>query len=81
MSFRKNKCPQKETSFRRAVKTCGREYLGYVQVCQNNLGVPGSGLVRWREFLTALQQIQYSGPLVIESFDPSFEELNRLCAI
>ncbi|MDK2897676.1 MAG: D-psicose/D-tagatose/L-ribulose 3-epimerase, partial [Candidatus Atribacteria bacterium] len=25
--------------------------------------------------------IGYSGPLVIESFDPSFEELNRQCAI
>ena len=72
---------QEETSFRRAVTTCGREYLGYVHVCENNRGVPGSGLVPWREFFTALQEIQYSGPLVIESFDPSFEELNRLCAI
>jgi D-psicose/D-tagatose/L-ribulose 3-epimerase len=25
--------------------------------------------------------VGYSGPLTIESFDPDFEELNRLCAI
>ena len=28
-----------------------------------------------------LMQRGYDGPLVIESFDPGFEELNRLCAI
>jgi D-psicose/D-tagatose/L-ribulose 3-epimerase len=72
---------REETSFTEAVKTCGREYLGYVHVCENNRGVPGTGLVPWREFFTALKGIGYCGPLVIESFDPSFEEVNRLCAI
>jgi D-psicose/D-tagatose/L-ribulose 3-epimerase len=28
-----------------------------------------------------VKAIGYDGPLVIESFDPGFEELNRLCAI
>jgi D-psicose/D-tagatose/L-ribulose 3-epimerase len=70
-----------ETSFTEAIKTCGREYLGYVHVFENNGGVPGTGLVPWREFFTALKGIGYCGPLVIESFDPSFEEVNRLCAI
>jgi D-psicose/D-tagatose/L-ribulose 3-epimerase len=72
---------REETSFTEAIKTCGREYLGYVHVCENNRGVPGTGLVPWREFFTALKGIGYCGPLVIESFDPSFEEVNRLCAI
>jgi D-psicose/D-tagatose/L-ribulose 3-epimerase len=70
-----------ETSFAGAVKTCGREYLGYVHVCENNRGIPGTGLVPWKEFFTALKSIGYFGPLTIESFDPGFEELNRLCAI
>ena len=35
----------------------------------------------WKEFFSALKIIGYNGPMVIESFDPSFEELNRLCAI
>ncbi|MGA9058243.1 MAG: sugar phosphate isomerase/epimerase family protein [Terriglobia bacterium] len=72
---------REETSFTGAVNTCGREYLGYVHLCENNRGIPGTGLVPWKEFFTALKSIGYSGPLVIESFDPGFEELNRLCAI
>jgi len=72
---------REETSFRGAVETCGREYLGYVHVCESNRGIPGTGLVPWKEFFTALKDIGYQGPLVIESFDPGFEELNRLCAI
>jgi len=72
---------REETSFAGAVRTCGREYLGYVHVCENNRGIPGTGLVPWKEFFTALKDIGYWGPMVIESFDPSFEELNRLCAI
>lgn len=72
---------REEQSFRQAVLTCGKEYLGYVHVCESNRGIPGTGLVPWKEFFTALKEIGYNGPLVIESFDPGFEELNRLCAI
>ena len=72
---------REETSFKGAVETCGKRYLGYVHVCESNRGVPGTGLVPWREFFTALKGINYEGSLVIESFDPGFEELNRLCAI
>jgi len=72
---------REETSFKGAVETCGKRYLGYVHVCENNRGVPGTGLVPWREFFTALKGINYEGSLVIESFDPGFEVLNRLCAI
>ena len=72
---------REETSFRGAVETCGKQYLGYVHVCENNRGIPGTGLVPWKEFFTAVKAIGYDGPMVIESFDPSFEELNRLCAI
>jgi len=72
---------REELSFREAVETCGKEYLGYVHVGENNRGIPGTGLVPWKEFFIALKDIGYTGPLVIESFDPSFEELNSLCAI
>ncbi len=70
-----------ENSFAGAVASCGKEYLGYVHVCESNRGIPGTGLVPWKEFFTALSKTGYFGPLVIESFDPGFEELNRLCAI
>ena len=72
---------REETSFRDAVETCGKEYLGYVHVCENNRGIPGTGLVPWKEFFTALKKIGFTGPLTIESFDPGFNELNRLCCI
>lgn len=72
---------REETSYREAVLTCGKKYLGYVHVCENNRGIPGTGLVPWREFFTTLDEIGYEGPCVIESFDPSFEELNANCAI
>jgi D-psicose/D-tagatose/L-ribulose 3-epimerase len=72
---------REELSYAGAVKACGKEYLGYVHVCENNRGIPGTGLVPWKEFFTALRQIGYDGYLTIESFDPGFVELNRLCAI
>ena len=72
---------REEISFRGAVETCGKEYLGYVHVCESNRGIPGTGLVPWEEFFTAVKGTGYEGPLVIESFDPGFEELNGLCAI
>ena len=34
-----------------------------------------------KEFFQALDEIGYDGSLVIESFDPSFEELAGNCAI
>jgi D-psicose/D-tagatose/L-ribulose 3-epimerase len=72
---------REEDSFSGAVKCCGKEFLGYVHVCENNRGIPGQGLVPWREFFSSLNEIGYTEPCSIESFDPSFEEINRLCAI
>ena len=72
---------REEDNFTRAVETCGKEYLGYIHACESQRGIPGSGLVPWNEFFTALKKIGYDGPVVIESFDPSFEEINRLCSI
>jgi D-psicose/D-tagatose/L-ribulose 3-epimerase len=72
---------REEESFTKAVETCGKEYLAYVHTCENNRGIPGTGLVPWEEFFRALKKVGYNGPLVIESFDPSFEEINRLCSI
>jgi D-psicose/D-tagatose/L-ribulose 3-epimerase len=72
---------REEQSFAGAVETCGEKYLGYVHACENNRGIPGTGLVPWEEFFAALRKIRYKGPIVIESFDPGFVELNRLCAM
>jgi D-psicose/D-tagatose/L-ribulose 3-epimerase len=70
-----------EKNFRKAVETCGKEYLGYIHVNENDRGIPGTGLVPFKEFFQAVESVGYKGPLVIESFDPSFEELAGNCAI
>jgi D-psicose/D-tagatose/L-ribulose 3-epimerase len=72
---------REESNFTKAVEACGKEYLAYVHVCENNRGIPGTGLVPWKEFFIALKKIGYDGALGIESFDPSFKEINRLAAI
>ncbi len=71
---------REEQNFKNAVEVCGKGYLGYVHVCENNRGIPGTGLVPWKEFFKTLKKMEYRGPLVIEAFDPGFEELNRLSA-
>jgi D-psicose/D-tagatose/L-ribulose 3-epimerase len=72
---------REELNFTDAVNVCSKKYLGYVHVCENNRGIPGTGLVPWEEFFNAIIKSGYTGPLVIESFDPSFEELAGMCAI
>ena len=72
---------REEKSFEKAVKICGKEYLGYIHVNENDRGIPGTGLVPFEEFFKALKDIGYEGLCTIESFDPSFEELNGNCAI
>ena len=72
---------REEKSFRGAVESCGKEYLGYIHVNENDRGIPGTGLVPFREFFQALYDVGYDGPLVIESFDPGFEKLAGNCAI
>ena len=73
--------PGKKKALPKTVETCGQKYLGYVHVNENDRGDPGTGMVPFREFFLALKKINYDGYCVIESFDPSFEELNGNCAI
>ena len=72
---------REEKNFAAAIRTCGKEYLAYVHVCENDRGIPGTGLVPWKELFRTLEEIGYDGYCVIESFDPSFEKTNAQCAI
>jgi len=72
---------REEKSFSGAVRTCGKEFLGYIHVNENDRGIPGTGLVPFKEFFRAVAEVGYDGPLTIESFDPSFTELAGNCAI
>jgi D-psicose/D-tagatose/L-ribulose 3-epimerase len=56
-------------------------HLGYVHACENQRGIPGSGLMPWVPFFTALRRVGYDGCVTIESFDPSMESIAKLCCI
>jgi len=70
-----------EEDFAGPIRRCGKRYLGYVHVNENQRGVPGTGMVDFHELFNALMDIDYDGHCVIESFDPDFEELAGNCAI
>ncbi len=55
--------------------------LGYVHACENQRGIPGTGLTPWVPFFQALRQVSYDGCVTIESFDPDMESIAKLCCI
>ena len=61
-----------ETSIPGAIRTCGGKYLGYLHTCENHRGIPGTGMVPWREVFAALREVGYEGPVAIESYAPDF---------
>lgn len=71
---------REEKSFYRAIVDTG-DYLGYLHACENERGIPGTGLVPWEEVYRALKDIDYQGWITIESFVPDIPDLARLTAI
>ncbi len=71
---------REEKNFYRAIVDTG-EYLGYFHACENERGIPGTGLVPWEEVYRALKDIDYQGWITIESFTPDIEDIARLTAI
>jgi D-psicose/D-tagatose/L-ribulose 3-epimerase len=71
---------REEDSFAGAVRDTG-PLLGYIHACENQRGIPGRGQVPWREFFKALAEVNYQGVVTIESFDPNFKNIAKLCCI
>jgi D-psicose/D-tagatose/L-ribulose 3-epimerase len=71
---------REEDSFTGAVRETG-PLLGYIHACENQRGIPGRGQVPWRDFLRALAEVNYQGVVTIESFDPNFKNIAKLCCI
>ncbi len=69
-----------ETSIGDAIRAAGSR-LRHVHTCENDRGAPGSGHVPWNEVAKALKEINYDGPLVIESFTPKVKSIARAAAI
>jgi len=71
---------REEDSFAGAVRDTGT-LLGYIHACENQRGIPGRGQVPWPDFFKALAEINYQGVVTIESFDPNFKNIAKLCCI
>ena len=63
-----------ERNIRDAINRVGDKLI-HLQVSENHRGVPGTGLTPWNDFKLGLQDINYNGALVIESFTPEIKEL------
>jgi len=57
-----------------AIRAAGSDLI-HVQVSENHRGVTGTGLTPWNSFRDALEEIGYSGSIVIESFTPDNRDL------
>jgi D-psicose/D-tagatose/L-ribulose 3-epimerase len=69
-----------EKSLGAAIRATGSR-LAHFHSCENDRGAPGSGNVTWDEVAQALRDIQYDGPLVIESFTSKVKTIARAAAI
>jgi D-psicose/D-tagatose/L-ribulose 3-epimerase len=69
-----------ERSLGNAIRAVGPR-LCQLHSCENDRGAPGSGHVPWNEFAQALKDINYDGPVVIESFTPKVKSIARAAAI
>ncbi len=69
-----------EKSLGQAIRQAGSR-LKHVHACENDRGAPGSGHVPWQDVASALKAINYSGPVVIESFTSKVKSIARAAAI
>jgi D-psicose/D-tagatose/L-ribulose 3-epimerase len=63
-----------------AIRQAGSRVFHF-HACENDRGVPGTGQVRWAEIAQALHDIDYRGPIVIESFTSQVKEIARSVCI
>jgi D-psicose/D-tagatose/L-ribulose 3-epimerase len=53
----------------------------HFHACENDRGVPGTGQVHWNDVAKALKDVNYQGPVVIESFTNQVKEIARAVCI
>ncbi len=69
-----------EQSLGDAIRTVGPR-LRHLHSCENDRGTPGKGHVPWSDVASALRDINYDGPVVIETFSAQIESIARAAAI
>lgn len=69
-----------EKSLGAAIRATG-DRLCHLHACGNDRGAPGSGNIAWGEVAEALRDIQFDGPVVIESFTAEVKSIAKAAAI
>lgn len=69
-----------EKSMGDAIRAAGPR-LRHFHTCENDRGAPGSGHIPWADIAQALQDINYDGPVIIESFTANVESIAKAAAI
>jgi len=69
-----------ERSIGDAIRAAGPR-MRHLHTCENDRGAPGSGHVPWDEVAKACRDIDYKGPMVIESFTNKVKSIARAAAI
>lgn len=63
------------------IRKIGKGMLCHVQGNESDRGTPGTGNVDWPGIKTALAEIEYDGPMVIETFGTVSEEIAKATCI
>jgi D-psicose/D-tagatose/L-ribulose 3-epimerase len=69
-----------EKSLGDAIRAVG-DRLQQLHACENDRGAPGSGNIPWSDVVQGLKDINYDGPVVIESFTAKVKSIARAAAI
>lgn len=64
-----------EKSFYEATKLAGADLIHY-HLCENDRGIPGTGLVNWDDVFRALAELNYDGYAALESFVDMTDNMN-----
>lgn len=64
-----------EKSFYKATKRAGKDLVHY-HLCENDRGIPGTGLIDWDGIFRALAEINYQGNAAMESFVDCTDNMN-----
>ena len=64
-----------EKSFYDATIAAGEDLIHY-HLCENDRGIPGTGLVNWDDIFKALAEINYKGYAALESFVDCTDNMN-----
>ncbi|HEX7193440.1 MAG TPA: sugar phosphate isomerase/epimerase [Chthoniobacterales bacterium] len=63
-----------------AIRKAGSKVFHF-HSCENDRGTPGTGHVEWKEVASALREINYQGPVVIEAFTTDITEIARAVSL